>query len=213
MRLDHLAIAATSLAEGVAWAEDRLGTTLLPGGKHARFATHNRLLGLHGGLYLEVIAPDPEAICDGPRWFGLDHFSGPPRLANWICAVPDLAAALRDAPEAGIVSMQRGDLRWNMAVPDDGSLPMDGAFPTLLQWHTDTPPGALLPPSGVALAELVVQHPQAAALSAQLSGPLADPRIRFEAAAKPALNARLTTPRGLVDLSPDGIGQKGRWTL
>ena len=200
MRLDHLAIAATSLDEGVAWVEERLGVPCLAGGKHARFATHNRLLGLGQGIYLEVIAPDLSATCERPRWFGLDHFSGPPRLANWICEVPDLAAALDDAPEAGNVPMQRGDLRWDMAVPDDGSLPMDGGFPTLLQWHTDTPPGTRLPDSGVELVELVVQHPQAGDLSAQLSGQLADPRIRFETAAKPALNARLTTPRGMVTL-------------
>ena len=200
MRLDHLAIAATSLDEGVAWAEGRLGVPLLAGGKHARFATHNRLLGLGQGIYLEVIAPDPDATCDGPRWFGLDHFSGPPRLANWICAVPDLPAALKDAPEAGIVPMQRGDLRWDMAVPDDGSLPMNGGFPTLLQWHTDSPPGELLPESGVELVELVVQHPEAKVLSAQLSAQLADPRILFETAMEPALNARLMTPRGMVSL-------------
>lgn len=200
MKLDHLAIAASSLDEGVAWAQARLGVTFGEGGKHARFATHNRLLGLGGGIYLEVIAPDYEARCDGPRWFGLDAFSGLPRLANWICAVPDLAAALADAPSADIVPMQRGDLRWDMAVPADGSLPMGGGYPTLLQWHTDTPPGTKLPASGVSLMGLTVWHPQADTLSARLSNTLADPRIRFKTAPAQHLTARFMTPSGEVTL-------------
>ena len=82
MRLDHLAIGAQTLQEGVAWAEAKLGVSFQAGGTHARFATHNRLLGVADGLYLEVIAADPDATCEGPRWFGLDTFSGPPRLVN-----------------------------------------------------------------------------------------------------------------------------------
>ena len=90
MRLDHLAIAAETLEEGVAWAQERLGVSFMAGGKHERFGTHNQLLGLADGLYLEVIAVDPDAICEGPRWFALDDFKGPPRLANWICEASNI---------------------------------------------------------------------------------------------------------------------------
>ena len=34
--------------------------------------THNRVLGMAGGMYLEVIAIDPDAAAR-PRWFGLDE--------------------------------------------------------------------------------------------------------------------------------------------
>ncbi|MFT5968132.1 MAG: hypothetical protein ACI9ND_002050, partial [Yoonia sp.] len=89
-QFDHIAIGCTTLADGVAWVEDQLGVSLLPGGKHAHFGTHNRLLGL-GDLYLEVIAKDPDAaLTDRPTWFDLDNFSGPPRLANWICRSDDV---------------------------------------------------------------------------------------------------------------------------
>lgn len=120
--LDHLAVACTDLAQGTAWVEDRLGVSLSKGGKHARYGTHNTLLGLAEGIYLEVIAPDPDAVPEaGHRWFGLDHFSGPPRLANWICRtesldqVPDIAGPAR--------ALARGDLHWRITVPDDGALP------------------------------------------------------------------------------------------
>ena len=89
MELDHLAITCASLPEGAAWAEERLGAPLEPGGRHAHFGTHNRLLSLGPGLYLEVIAPDPEAPAPGrPRWFGLDE-AREPTLGNWIVRVPD----------------------------------------------------------------------------------------------------------------------------
>lgn len=198
MRLDHLAIAAETLEDGVAWAEARLGVAFGAGGKHPRFATHNRLLGLDDGLYLEVIAPDPDSICDGPRWFALDDFSGPPRLANWICEPSDFDAALVHGMRA--VAMARGDLRWDMGVPRDGSLPMGGAYPTVLRWHTATPPGRSLAPSGVALRRLTLCHPQADRIGAEVSASLDDPRVRFEAAPDIGLSATFDTPRGEVTL-------------
>lgn len=200
MKLDHLAIAATSLAEGTAWAEDRLGVSLLPGGCHARFATHNTLLGLADGLYIEVIAPNPDETPERPRWFGLDAFDGPPRLVNWICNVPDLDAALADAPPMDPVPMQRDDLRWDIAVPEGGHLPLGGGFPTLIQWHSTTPPGASLPPSGLGLTELVVEHPLADALNADLAPKLNDDRIRFKVAGTMRLSATFESPTGPVAL-------------
>ena len=60
LTLDHIAVACTDLAEGTAWAEERLGVKMQTGGKHARYGTHNTLLGLADGLYFEVIAIDPD---------------------------------------------------------------------------------------------------------------------------------------------------------
>lgn len=198
MRLDHLAIAAETLKDGVAWAEEKLGVTFLAGGQHARYGTHNRLLGLADDLYLEVIAIDPDAASDGPRWFGLDDFKGPPRLTNWICEPDDFDAFMVHGMQK--VTMTRGDLRWDMGVPADGSLPMGGAFPTVLHWHTDTPPGKRLASSGCALARLTVCHPQADAIAAQLDGQLHDPRVDFDNAPDIRLTALIDTPNGQVVL-------------
>ena len=59
--LDHIAVAAESLAEGAAHVEAALGVPLSDVGVHDLMGTHNRLLSLGPGLYLEVIAIDPEA--------------------------------------------------------------------------------------------------------------------------------------------------------
>ncbi|GGL67846.1 VOC family protein [Wenxinia marina] len=202
MRLDHLAIVGADLADAAAWAEARLGVPLRPGGRHARFATWNRLVRLGPGEYLEIIAPDPEAPDPGrPRWFGLSAPPAAPRLGNWICAVPDIAEALVPLPEAGpALDLARDDLRWRIGVPEDGSLPAEGGLPTLIEWQSGTHPAERLPDDGLSLAALEVRHPEARALADRLAGRLADPRVRFIVAPAPSLSARLSTPAGEVVL-------------
>ena len=61
LTLDHITIAALSLGEGVAFASAALGVSIPPGGAHVQMATHNHLVRLGDGLFLEIIAPDPSA--------------------------------------------------------------------------------------------------------------------------------------------------------
>lgn len=199
LRLDHLAISATRLEDGVALVEQLLGVPMAGGGRHRAMSTHNRLISL-GDLYLEVIAVDPEVPPPGrPRWFDLDRFTGPPRLTNWIVATDDIEAALAAGPAEWGSPMQlaRGDYRWRMAVPDDGRLPFDGACPALIQWHGTLHPAPALPDYGLRLAHLTVRHPDAAALQAALG--LDDPRTSFAPGA-PGLHAIIDTPTGPVTL-------------
>ena len=98
------------------------------------------------------------------------------------------------------VAMERGDLHWDMGVPKDGSLPMGGGFPSLLHWHTDTPPGRSLAKSGCTLHRLTVRHPQADTIADQLMGQFADERVHFEISEHIGLNAEFETPIGAVTL-------------
>ena len=195
VRLDHLAVACTSLAQGTAWVEERLGVTLQKGGQHTRYGTHNTLLGLADGTYLEVIAKGPGAVPEaGHAWFGLDQFTGAPRLANWICSTDTIDAAplLAGAPRA----LSRGDLAWQITVPDDGNLPLGGGYPTLIAWGAGTVhPATSLAPSGCALRELVVTHPED--ISAMID--LRDPRVTLKKGAF-SLQATFDTPGGICTL-------------
>ncbi len=201
MRLvfDHLAVSAVTLAEGVAMVEEALGVALAGGGEHPHMATHNRLLGL-GDVYLEVIAADPDAPGPaGPRWFDLDNFTGAPRLTNWVARCDDIAAAVAGSP-AGVgvpVALRRGEYRWDMAVPANGKLPFDGAFPALIQWHGALHPVQALPDAGVRLIRLEIAHPQADDLRAALAGRLDDPRVVIVQGAVKAMQASFATPHGL----------------
>lgn len=199
LTLDHLAVSAATLEEGVAAVEAQLGVALAPGGAHRAMATHNRLLALAPGLYLEVIAIDPAAARpDRPRWFDLDRFSGPPRLTNWVARCEDLAAALDRAPPGSGTAMDlaRGELRWQMAVPEDGRLPFDGLFPALIAWQGRLHPATLLPESGCRLVGLELYHPQADALRHALEGLLDDPLVAVHPGDAVAMRALIDTPGG-----------------
>lgn len=196
LTFDHFAVTATTLDAGARWVETALGVTLAGGGKHALMGTHNRLLAL-GDIYLEVIAIDPEATPPSrPRWFDIDRFTGAPRITTWIARTDDLDAALAGSPEGtgSPVSFARGNYRWQMAVPDDGILPFDSAFPALIHWQTPQHPTQSLPDVGIRLKTLTIAHPQAQALRAALA--LHDPRVHIIQGPHKAMNALFSTPSG-----------------
>lgn len=58
--LDHITVVARSLDEGVAHVCDALGIKMPSGGAHPAMGTHNRLMALGPGFFLEVIAVDPD---------------------------------------------------------------------------------------------------------------------------------------------------------
>jgi len=194
MKLDHIAVSGDTLEAAADHIEQVLGVPLAAGGKHVRFGTHNRLLGLADGLYIEAIAIDPDAPSQsGPRWFDLDRFTGAARLTNWICRVEDIETAPMPGARTAPVDLERGDLRWRMAVPPSGRLPYDNLYPALIEWEGDLHPAAMLPASGCALRRLLVSHPEADELSALL-GPL--PYLVFTTGPA-ALRAEIDTPHGL----------------
>jgi len=179
--IDHLIVAADTLADGVAWCERTLGVTPGPGGRHALMGTHNRLLNLSTpacpDCYLEIIAVDPDAPPPGrPRWFGLDaRPPGPPQLWHWVARAADLDQAGQALRNLGLdpgtpVAASRGDLHWRMLLRDDGA-PLPG-LPTLIQW--DSPhPAAHMPASGLRLLSLQT----APRLTAALATPLGERRL------------------------------------
>lgn len=196
MRIDHLAVSGGPRDAGSIYVEAALGVPMQTGGTHAHYGTHNHLLGLADGLYLEAIAIDPAAPKPTyPRWFGLDTAPDTPGLSHWICRVDDIEAAVAALPDAGeITSLERDDLRWRMAQPASGEIAYDGMFPALIQW--DSPdPAPLLTQQGVRLQSLHVQHPDAPRLEALLAPHLTDDRVRFTQGL-PKLSAILDTPTG-----------------
>ncbi|MWD27013.1 VOC family protein [Aquicoccus sp. SCR17] len=199
MELDHLAVSGETLEEAAAHIEEALGVTLQEGGRHALFSTHNRLLGLADGLYLEAIAADPAAPAPSrPRWFGLDDFAGVARLTNWVIRTGALDERLAELPRGTgePVSITRGDLAWRMAVPADGRLPYDGVFPALIEWQGPAHPAQRLAPSGCRLLRLVIAHPDAASLAELMNGHITDPRVVVESGPMPELMAEFDTPHG-----------------
>lgn len=187
-QLDHLVLAAHSMAEGVAWCEATLGVTPGPGGEHALFGTHNRLLKLNSlsapNAYLEIMAINPQATparsAPLKRWFDLDDdavqaalIAHGPQLIHWIASVPQLTVALAQWSRLNIgrgnaLTASRptpeGLLEWEISVRDDGQRLFDGCLPTLIQWG-DVHPAASMADSGLQLRRFEVMHPEAATLA------------------------------------------------
>lgn len=175
--------------------------------------THNLLLRLGESLFLEIISPDPEVAPPGrPRWFGLDNIrpGSPPSLAAWVVRTDDIKSAVTRSSEplANIELMTRGDIEWSITISADGALPLDGAAPMLIEWHTAFHPATSLGDYGLSLAGLRIYHPEHARISHLLhsiecSGPVhvAPPNDDMPL----CLVAHINTPRGLRELSFQGF--------
>jgi hypothetical protein len=219
LAVDHLVVACATLEEGVAWCGSTLGASPDPGGRHARFATHNRLVDVstaaHPRCYLEVIAIDPSAASPSqPRWFALDEAPlarllarDGPRLVAWVARVEPghaadaIAAAWRTAGSdpGPLIAVERatprGWLRWRLSVRPDGRRLLGGALPGLIAWG-DLHPSASLTPKGVSLVSMVVRG-----LPEPVQAPLADAvQAGPGAPGMPALTVTLDTPKGRVVL-------------
>lgn len=204
LMLDHLAVSCTRLNDGAAHVENLLGVPLASGGEHPDMGTHNRLLSLGPEVYFEIIAIDPDAKGpDRPRWFNIDNFDGPPRLTNWIMQTPDMNAALAALPSGfgTPISLQRGDLRWKMAIPDSGILPWGGWAPAIIEWEVGCHPAPRLPDENVRLETLRLIHPDAETIAVTLGPLMPRDTALFEVGCTPALIANFRTPDGPATLS------------
>jgi hypothetical protein len=218
LKLDHLVIAARTLEEGEQFIVTTFGVPTSGGGAHPLMRTHNRLLNLWGGAYLEVIAIDPDApAVDAPRarLYALDdpalqrRIESGPQLVHWVAQVerPKLLARWQaQYPEriAPVVPMTRGSNTWGLTVPDDGAFPAwqgagDGVAPSLIQWDTPLHPSSTLPETGIALRSLTGFHPRAETIAEQLAWLGAAHLMRVEpTSGLPAIVAEFELPDGSV---------------
>lgn len=225
-QVDHLVIAATSLAEGVAWCESTLGITPGPGGEHPLMGTHNRLFKIaspqYPVAYLEVIAinsiaTSPRIDCR-KRWFDLDDCglqrtlaSSGPQLVHFVANMTHAgsgaaALAVQGIDRGPLLEASRmtpsGLLAWKITVRDDGQRLFNGALPTLIEWGTNHPTHNMAA-SGVTLQALQVCQPQADLLRAAYRA------IGLNSVGitqgPPNLIATLHTPKGVMQLHSQGV--------
>ena len=180
-QLDHLVICAHQLSAGVAWFEHLSDVKLPIGGSHPLMGTHNHLTALSKNEFLEIIATDPTAATPSrKRWFNLDNedfqsrLKVSPCLTTWVLGTRDLEAALAAVRSAGIdagqpIEQTRDDLRWNIAIRDDGTLACDGVFPILIQWPESVNPVGRMQDQGLRLTKVRLRHPRAAQIRKALS--------------------------------------------
>ena len=207
--IDHLVVTAPTLASGIQYVEQTLGCKMQPGGQHPRMGTHNALLKIGDACYLEVISIDPDAVPPGRRrWFELDMLlpETRPRLATWVIRTNDIHKVTNATDLAlGIVEdMSRGTLEWQITIPSDGRLPLQGIAPAVIQWKGEVHPASKLAESSVSLLQLVGHHPDARYITALLNaanfeGPFSV--VEPSDGVSIGLTANFQTPKGLIVLS------------
>lgn len=175
--LDHLLFGVPDLSEGVAFIQAKLGTAPVPGGKHPGVGTHNALLALGPGTYLEIIAPDPaQNVPKRNLPYGLAELTRP-RLVTWAVRPMDWRLHLRQTERLGLetrlhagfrASPDGVQFRWRSAQPVppvavDGH-DLTGLIPFAIEWQSDQHPAASAP-GNFHLEALVLMHPHPHVLS------------------------------------------------
>ncbi len=204
LKLDHITVVARTLEEGSAYIKEALGIAMPEGGAHPRMGTHNSLMALGPALFLELIAIDPAADApERPRWFDLDRFDEEPRLATWVLATSDLKQTLTEAhPDSGrATEITRGDLTWLISVPENGTMPMSGGFPTLIEWPNETHPASRMMDLGCRLNALVIEHPDAREIDRLIGHRIDSDLIKIDESSEPKIKASIQTPSGERELS------------
>lgn len=200
---DHLVVAANTLEQGVIWLEEKLGVTMQTGGKHPLFGTHNALLKLGESSYLEVISIDPDAPTPTrARWFELDHVHllEQPKLIHWVARTDHLESQVQELPMLGsILEASRGNLSWQITVPDDGHLNFQGLIPTLISWR-GVHPTSQLEDQNCNLLQLQSCHPEPQLVRDTLEQIGAQTILEVIQAPVAKLSASIQTPRGRVEL-------------
>jgi hypothetical protein len=211
LTLDHLSVIAPSLAEGVAHVRAGLDLDVPFGQRHGYMGTHNHLLQLGDMVYLEIVALDPEADGPGrPRWFGLDDQSkvradwdAGRRLRGWVVRTDSIDVILAGRSEifGERVALPATDPSFDFAIPHDGSLPLDGAAPSIIDRRGKPRAMATIADLGARLRSFTLEHPDPAAMEALYRAMTVDrppailrgPRLRYR--------AQIETPTGLKQLT------------
>ena len=203
--IDHLLYATTDLEKGMDEIESLLGVRPVPGGHHPKYGTHNALLSLGPGVYLEIIARDPKlpAPQRGPL---IDiALSTESHLVTWVYRVEDIqeassavaSASIELGPiESGSRAKPDGSvINWQLT--DPYSMPLEGAVPFLINWGETVHPHWLIP-SGGRLVEVAIEHPEPDRVREALS--TLGVEINVIAGGKYRLSAKIATEAGIVTL-------------
>lgn len=203
--LDHVVVGVPDLESGVQDFAKALGTTPTLGGRHESIGTHNAILPLRGGHYLELIARDPS--CPNPPLgvpWGLEKLKEP-RLITWAAATKDIDAAVEQAKSAGYdpgtaISVARetpeGErLSWRLTVST--RLAGDGLVPFLIDWGSSPHPSG----TNEALCSIegfTAEHPDPESVRAMLSALGASLDVGLGAV--PCLRGTFVGPHGSLTL-------------
>jgi hypothetical protein len=211
LKLDHLTVIAPTLAEGVAHVRACLDLDVPFGQRHAYMGTYNHLLQLGDMTYLEIVALDPDAERPGhARWFGLDDqkkvrrgWDAGQRLRGWVARTDGIDVVLegRESIFGKKVALPTGNPSFDFAIPDDGSLPLDGAGPSIIDRRGKPRAMAAIADLGARLRAFSLERRDADALSVFLQDLGVDRPPAVKQGTSLRYWAQIETPTGSKELS------------
>lgn len=211
LKLDHITVIAPTLAEGVQHVRSCLDLDIPFGQRHTYMGTHNHLLQLGDTVYLEIVALDPAA--DAPnrrRWFGLDDrnkvrsdWEDGRRLRGWVARTDrmDAILAVHGAVFGDKIPLPAENASFDFAIPDDGSLPLDGAAPSIIDRRGKPRAMATIADLGARLSAFTLEHPEPAAIETLYRALSVDRPPRMATGFKLRYRARIETPAGSRELT------------
>jgi hypothetical protein len=204
--IDHVIVGIDSLERGIDLLRQLTGLTAVYGGAHPNAGTHNALLSLGPGKYLELLAPNPKDSVRTPRTRALSRYRGPIPI-GWAALAPN-ADSLRTVfiqrglPGGNVVpgSRARPDgstLRWRTVSPWG---PLNRAIlPFFIEWTPGTHPSTQSP-TGCTLVTMRLVTPRPDSVRALLGA--ASLRVAVDSGGIDGINLELECPTGRVKLPP-----------
>jgi len=198
--LDHVVLGTSDLLRGMQEFRDRGGAKPLIGGIHPDRGTWNALLSVGDRVYLEIVAPDPEAQRLDPMFRPLEKLKTlTPFL--WLLRTSDADATVAKLRKAGyeVSDPQPGSRK----TPDGKQLhwrtfaltsAVSTVAPHFIEWSKDSPHPATTSPGGCKLTAVEVADPKPEALQAVLD--LLGVEIEVTRADAPSLGFALDCRRG-----------------
>jgi hypothetical protein len=208
-KIDHFAIGADSLEQGIDAMKVSLGVDVPRGGKHDAMSTHNCVMQSGNESFFELLSIDPDAPADPgrARWFTMDEAATQarikerPRALCWVVGTDDLDAVIAASPvDLGeVVLFTRGERSWRLTVPTDGHLPMGGLLPAFIEWSPGPHPSTGQQNLDVTLEKVQLSHPDAEELTSILKALNVD-HLAEVSTGPAALSFELNSPNGRVTL-------------
>jgi len=204
--LDHLVYAVPDLPAALDWFAEHAGLRPAIGGRHLDQGTHNALVNLGQGAYLEIVAIDPEnTTISPPRWMGVDHISEP-RMVRWSLKSDNLEADTERLrllnPALGTIHTGQRELttgatlKWRMSLPQPS--PAVELLPFFLDWSaSDFHPTDHMPEQ-FTTTQIEIRHPNPEQITEKLQQ--LDLNVKATHGPVPMIVAHVRTPKGTLIL-------------
>jgi len=202
LHYDHFLLGCSSLEAGIQFIKDKTGIEAIKGGKHPHIGTHNALLSLGEKVYLEIIAPDPEAKSLIEAYAFLKEMNAP-TLFMWAARTDNMDDLLKRVREAGYKnsgispgSRQRTDasvLKWRSLSVETG---INSVVPFFIEWDKSSKHPSIDSPKGCSIESFEIEYPEPEKLKAVFTQLQID--VPLKQGIKASLQLKINSPKGTV---------------